>query len=362
VDASVIVIDWHQPELTRRSLDALLAQRTSWSYELVVVVNEADDQTVAGYRADYPDAIVVPEPTNSGFAGGVTRGIAAAHGRVIVLVNNDAVADNGFLERGLSMLDGLPTEVAALAATTVLEGGFRPASGAAGPDDLVSPRGGRWRRVSGELSLPGEALLNGTGVVLDRTGNGRDRDWLAPLNGPREDAVLFGFSGGAAFLRKEALEEIGSFDPALFMYYEDVDVSWRLRLAGYDIRYAPDAVVVHRHAASSASDSPLVRYQSMRNRLAVVLRNGSPAMIRRVLFRTVVRMLLDVVRPSSAQLTRADWRRLVLEAPAIARHARHLRRGDGWGPAVRREIEMRYIDESRIAAEARREVPVVGEG
>ncbi|MDN4646967.1 glycosyltransferase family 2 protein [Curtobacterium sp. PsM8] len=336
MDVSVVIIDWHQPELTRRAVESVLSQRVDASVEVVLVVNEADDATVAAYRADLPDVVVVPEPTNSGFAGGVVRGIAASSGEVVVLLNNDAVADHGFLDRGLAVLAAGGPRVAAVAATVVLEGRFAPvpAGDPRSADDLVAPDGRRWRRAE-----VGQTLVNGTGVVLDRSGNGRDRDWLRPLDDGPEAAPLFGFSGGAAFLRRELLDAVGGFDPSLFMYYEDLDVAWRLRLAGYEVRHAPDAVVVHRHAASSGSDSPLVRSQSMRNRLAVVLRNASAGFALRVVVRTAGRLVRDLLRPSSAQLTPAAWWRLCREAPAVLRHARRARRGDGVGAAVRRRVE-----------------------
>jgi GT2 family glycosyltransferase len=337
VDASVIIIDWHQPALTRRAIESVLSQRVDAETEVVLVVNEADDATVAAYRADHPGIVVVPEPTNSGFAGGVARGIRAASGEVLVLLNNDAVADHGFLDRGLAALAAGGPRTAAVAATAVLEGGFAPVpEGAArADDDLVALDGRRWRRTE----TGGQTLVNGTGVVLDRNGNGHDRDWLRPIDAAPEHAPLFGFSGGAAFLRRDALAEVGGFDESLFMYYEDLDVAWRLRLAGYTIGAAPDAVVVHRHAASSGSDAPLVRFQSMRNRLAVTARNGSGRMLARVAARTAVRLVRDLLRPGAAQLTPAAWRRLVLEAPAVLRRARRLRRGDGHGSAVRRHVE-----------------------
>ncbi len=351
MDVSVVIVDWHQPELTRRAVRSVLSQRVDASVEVVLVVNEADDDTVAAYRADLPGVTVIAERTNAGFAGGVARGIAAASGETVVLLNNDAVADHGFLDRGLAVLAAGGPTVAAVAATAVLEGRFvrTPADAPRSATDLVAdaPRaatdlvardGARWHRAE-----VGETLVNGTGVVLDRSGNGRDRDWLRPVDDAPEHAPLFGFSGGAVFLRRGPLDEVGGFDESLFMYYEDLDVAWRLRLAGYDVRSAPDAVVVHRHAASSASDGPLVRTQSMRNRLLVVVRNGSRRLVTRVVLRTLVRLVLDLVRPSGAQLTPAAWRGIVLEAPAALRRARRLRRGDAVGEAARRTVE-RLLD------------------
>jgi GT2 family glycosyltransferase len=335
VHLSVIVVDWHQPTLTRRAVGSVLSQRVEADVEVVLVVNEADDDTLAAYREDLPSVVLVPLRANAGFAGGVAAGVSAAHGDVLVFLNNDAVADHGFLDRGAAVLRAAGDRTAAVAATVVLEGGFVPAPvGEASPDDLVAGDGRRWRR-----DPEGRTLVNGTGVVVDRQGNGRDRDWLRPLQDAPETTPLFGFSGGAAFVRRDALDAVGGFDPFLFMYYEDLDVSWRLRLAGFDVRHAPDAVVVHRHAASSGSDSPLVRYQSMRNRLAVVLRNASAGFAARVLVRTAVRAVVDVIRPSAAQLTRAQWARLVREAPAVLRHARRARRGDRVPSAARRAVE-----------------------
>jgi GT2 family glycosyltransferase len=347
VDVSVVIVDWHQPELTRRALESVLSQRVDAAVEVVLVVNDADDATVRAYRSDFPSIVVVPEPTNAGFAGGVARGIDASTGDVVVLVNNDAVADHGFLDRGLAALAAGGAETAAVAATAVLEGRFiRVESGAPrSDDDLVAADGRRWRRVP----TGGVTLVNGTGVVLDRSGNGRDRDWLRPIDDASEVAPLFGFSGGAAFLRRSAVAAVGGFDESLFMYYEDLDLAWRLRLAGYRIGSAPDAVVVHRHAASSGSDSPLVRSQSMRNRLVVTARDASDAMVARVLARTAVRLVRDLVRPSRAQLPPSAWWRLVREAPAALRRARRLRRRDGWSAADRRRVEALFdgADRSR---------------
>ena len=337
MDVSVVIVDWHQPDLTRRAVGSVLSQRVDASVEVVLVVNDADDDTVRSYREDFPALVVVPEPTNAGFAGGVARGLAASSGAVVVLVNNDAVADHGFLDRGLAALAAGGPTTAAVAATAVLEGRFAPVVPGASrsDDDLVAADGRRWRRVE----TGGVTLVNGTGVVLDRSGNGRDRDWLRPVDDAPEHAPLFGFSGGAAFLRRAAVDAVGGFDESLFMYYEDLDLAWRLRLAGYRIGAAPDAVVVHRHAASSGSDSPLVRYQSMRNRLVVTARDATDRMVGRVVARTLVRMVRDLAQPARAQLTPGAWWRLVREAPAALRRARRLRRVDGHDAQARRRVE-----------------------
>lgn len=334
--ASVVVVNWRQPELTLRALEALSAQTATSSYEVVLVENEAIPGAADVFREAFPDVVVVEEPTNSGFAGGVARGIASSSGEVIVLVNNDAVPDPAFLSEGLRALDALGPGYAAVSAAVMLEGLFEPVT-ASGDHVLVGLDAKRWART--EDPVRGVSLMNGTGLEMTSDGNGHDRDWLSAAHevGTRGDP--FGFSGGAAFLRRDALDSIGGFDEDLFMYYEDLDVSWRFRLAGLGVGFAPGARIVHRHAGSSSSGSELIRRQSMRNRLAVVLRNGSGPLIARVAARTVARMAQDIVRPRRAYLSRRAWFGIVRESPELVFGSLLKRRMSSTSAADRRRVE-----------------------
>lgn len=306
--ASVVIVDWKQPELTARAVSSVLAQEVPGTIEVVIVVNEAAPGATAAFGARFPSAVVVENLGNEGFAGGVTSGIAVASAPVIVLLNNDAVAAPGFLAAGLGRLASSSSSVAAVAARIVLEGRYeRVPSGAPAAGSLVGVQGQRWRRVGDGAS--GTELTNSTGVVLTRSGNCFDRDWLAPVveGAPPSDLPLFAFTGGAVFLRAAAAAEVGGFDTRFFMYYEDVDLSWRLRLAGYDIVYEPSARVIHRHAGSSDHDSPLIRVYSMRNRTLTLLKNAPAGAAAGVVVRSLIRAALDLVRPP-AFLPPAGWR------------------------------------------------------
>ena len=106
------------------------------------------------------------------------------------------------------------------------------------------------------MLLPSGAL-NNAGVVLRRDGYGADRGLGAPDGPPYDTAAeVFGFSGGAALLDLAAVRAVGGFPARFFLYYEDTDLSWRLRLAGHAIGYAPGAAVRHAHSASTASARP----------------------------------------------------------------------------------------------------------
>jgi hypothetical protein len=111
-------------------------------------------------------------------------------------------------------------------------------------------------------------------VLLLPDGYGADRGLRAPADAFDEPDEVFGFSGGAAMLRTDALREVGGFPAPFFLYYEDTDTSWRLRRAGWSIRYEPTAVVHHRHSATADQTSATFAYWNERNRLLMHARNA----------------------------------------------------------------------------------------
>ena len=119
-------------------------------------------------------------------------------------------------------------------------------------------------------------VLNSTGGVLTATGHGADRGYLEVDRKQHDnDIEVFAVCGAAAAFRTDLGAAAGWFDPWLFAYYEDLDLSWRLRRAGWQIRYAPAARVRHLHAATSRVGSDLFLFHNRRNRLAVLARNAS---------------------------------------------------------------------------------------
>ena len=133
------------------------------------------------------------------------------------------------------------------------------------------------------LPVPAAALsscvrdvINNAGSRLDDRGNAGDRGIWQPDRGQYERAEdVEAICGAAVLLRGSALERVGRFDRDFFMYYEDTDLSWRLRAAGYRLRYRPSAVVRHHHAATSREWSPLFIYYTSRNRILMIAKNAT---------------------------------------------------------------------------------------
>ena len=300
---AVVVVTWEALDLTRRCLAALQDQETGGGgldldVELLVVDNGSTDGTAAAL-AD--EVRVLALPGNTGFAGGAAAGIAATDSEVVVLVNNDAVVAPGYLLALVAPLAAEP-RVGAVTGRVLLAGRWVPA----GPDDdaLVAADGARWRRTTPE-DPAGRRLVNSTGGEVTRSGNGRDRDWLTPVEDLAVDPAderVFGFTGGSVALRRAALDDVGSFDPDLFLYYEDTELSWRLRRRGWAVRYAAGAVTDHDHAASSGTASALFLDQNEANRLRVAVRHAPWPVVARAVGRTAARTVLGPDRVRRARV------------------------------------------------------------
>lgn len=120
-------------------------------------------------------------------------------------------------------------------------------------------------------------LINNAGTELSPSGNAADRGIHEPDRGQfdREEDVE-AVCGAAVLLRRSALEAVGLFDRDFFMYYEDTDLSWRLRSRGFRLRYQPRSTIRHVHAASSVEWSPLFTFHIARNRVLMIAKNGGP--------------------------------------------------------------------------------------
>ena len=147
--------------------------------------------------------------------------------------------------------------------------------------------------VTGELtevtvSLPAGSptvdVVNNVGSIVFRSGYGADRGYQEIDAGQYDEPVeVFAMCGCAVAFRTAAGREVGWFDEDFFLYYEDTDLSWRLRAAGWGIRYEPSAVVRHIHAATSIEWSPRFVFHTDRNRLLMLVKNASlPMALREV--------------------------------------------------------------------------------
>ena len=248
---SAIVVNHRQPELLRaclRSLEIAL-ERVEGETELMVVENGSADGSDELVRRDFPSATLIELGANRGFGGGVNAALERSRAEFVVLINNDATVE--------------PDALAEL--VRVIRAG--------GPD--VGSVAGQMRFADRPQTI------NSAGIGVDRLGIVYDRLLGAPISTSETEPIeVFGASGGAALWRRSALEAVGRFDPAFFVFLEDADVAWRARMRGWRALYAPGAVVHHHHSATAVHASPFKYRWVGRNRVRLLARNATAAQLR----------------------------------------------------------------------------------
>jgi GT2 family glycosyltransferase len=132
-----------------------------------------------------------------------------------------------------------------------------------------------YETVEVEVGAFREDVINNVGSELYEFSFAGDRGFMEPDFGQYDEPCeVFAWCGGATLLRAQHLDDVGVFDTRLFLYYEDTDLAWRARKAGWRHLYCPTAIVRHHHAQSSGVGSPMFRYHTERNRLLVAARNA----------------------------------------------------------------------------------------
>jgi len=130
-----------------------------------------------------------------------------------------------------------------------------------------------WHAIASDATP--RPVVNNVGTELAADGYARDRGWLEVDAGQYDDpADVDAWCGGAVLLRREYLDDVGELDEALFLYYEDVELSLRGAARGWRYRTAPQSLVRHVHSATATDRSPFAAHYNERNRLLVTTRHA----------------------------------------------------------------------------------------
>lgn len=227
---------------------AAVASQVRPADEVLLVDDGSTDDTVAWVARHYPAVRIVALARNQGFCGAVNAGFCAAQGDLLVVLNNDAVVAPDFLA------------ALAAAAETRPEAGFF---------------------ATRLLFWDWPDRINSAGLFLRSDGVGRDIGFGEP-DGPAfaTSRPVFGASGGAAAYRRALLDDVGLFDADLVAYMEDLDLSARAQLRGWNCWYVAEARAYHRVGATYGRFSRRSTFLSSRNMLTVILKNMPAILLR----------------------------------------------------------------------------------
>lgn len=249
---SVVLVNFRGADDTLTAIESI--QNCDWDkskLEIIVVDNASGDDSLEKLKKVNSQIKLVVSENNLGFAGGVNLGVKEATGAIVALLNNDARADKDWISTAVTKLVS-DEEIAAIACK------------------VLSWDGTKVDFVDGSLTW---------------YGMGYKREAEKPVNEviDYERDVLFA-TGSAMFVKKDVFEEVGGFDENFFMFYEDVDLGWRLNLFGYKVKYLPSSIAYHKHHASIEKFGQYhEHYLLERNALLSIYKNYEAMNIDRVL-------------------------------------------------------------------------------
>lgn len=260
--AKIVILNWNGAGHLRRFLPSVVAAAPA-GVGVVVADNGSTDDSVALLAAEFPTVEVLRMDRNYGFAGGYNRALEQIEADYYLLLNSDIETPEGWLGPILDCLERNPdVAVAAPKLISYTDRTLFEYAGAAG----------------GFIDFLGYPFCRGRilrSVEQDR--------------GQYDDARdVFWVSGAAFCCRADVFRALGGFDGDFFAHMEEIDLCWRMQLAGYRVRVVPRSTVYHLGGGTLQADSPTKVFFNHRNNLAMLYKCTS----------TGQRLVVAVVRPA----------------------------------------------------------------
>ena len=228
---SVIIPNYNGKKYLKDCLDAMENQ-SFHDFEVLLIDNGSTDGSQEYVRTSYPWVKLISLKENTGFCGAVNQGIRNSRSPYVILLNNDTIAENKFIEELIKEIESKPKAFSCQAKLLEMKH----------PDKIDD--GGNY------YCALGWAFADGKGKKESSYNT---------------EKQIFAACAGAAVYRRELLKKTGLFDEEHFAYLEDIDVCYRAKLYGYRSRYCPGAVVRHVGSGTSAGGS---RYNGFKVKLA----------------------------------------------------------------------------------------------
>lgn len=254
VDLSIVIVNWNTCDLLAeclRSIDRTVRSADELSVEVWVVDNASTDASVTMVHSQFSWVKLIENAKNVGFAAANNQAIRKASGRYVVLLNSDTVIHPGALATLVNFMEGMPQSGACCPRLLNADGSLQHAC-----HPMLTPGREFWRllfleRVWPRATYPLEAWDN--------------------TQPHRVEAI----KGACLLLRQAALAQIGLLDERYFMYTEEVDLCYRLHMAGWELWYVPQAAVTHLGGGSSRQIAEEMYVQLYRSKLQFYRKFGS---------------------------------------------------------------------------------------
>jgi GT2 family glycosyltransferase len=226
VRTTAVIVNWNAGEALQRCLDSLLAVSGTASPAVVLVDNDSHDGSVAQARSRHPSIHVIENRANRGLAAANNQGIVASRSEYVLICNPDVVFAPGALQALEAVLDRHPAAAFAIPQLRYEDGAVQTSAG-----DLPTLR----------QALAGRQLTRRAQADAGFWWDGWAHDEERQIGRGHEAAYL---------VRRAAIEQVGVQDERFFLDWEGVDWTERMRAAGWEVWFTPDAHVLHEGGAS----------------------------------------------------------------------------------------------------------------
>ena len=233
IDVSLIIVNWNTEKLLLLCIESIISQTEKVSYEIIVVDNASEDNSVSSVKAGYPDVKIIENTENLGFSKANNQGFAVSRGRYVCLINSDVIVLDNSIDRLISHIDDDDSIGVIVPMTINGENRIR---------QNVRRFPNLWNIFCETLFL--HRLFKKTGFFCGRA---------IPSDRYHKLYEVESISGCFMVVRRKAMEQIGTLDEAFFFYTEDVDWCKRFYDAGWKIIYLADVKSVHLGGESSSA-------------------------------------------------------------------------------------------------------------
>ena len=262
---SVVILNWNGRRHLERYLPSVVAH-TEGDAEVVVADNGSTDDSLQWLRLNYPEVGVIRLDRNYGFAGGYNRALKEIKSEYVLLLNSDVEVTAGWWQPLVEVLD-TESDVAAVAPKLLAD----------------------MERTKFEYAGAAGGFIDYLGYPFCR---GRILSYVEEDGGQYNDRRdIFWASGAAMCCRREVFESLGGFDEDFFAHMEEIDLQWRMQLAGWRIVVEPKSVVYHLGGGTLPASARKI-FLNHRNNLAMLFKCASP----------MQRAVVAVVRPATDML------------------------------------------------------------
>ncbi|RLD14617.1 hypothetical protein DRI50_05130 [candidate division KSB1 bacterium] len=250
VKVTIVIPHYNGKKILHDCLSSLY-KNSYRNFKVLLIDNGSTDGSQAMVRDRFPQVELIQNKENKGYAGACNQGIALAKSEFVLLLNNDTVAPENFLQEMVRTLES--DRQAAMVQPKILsiqDHQFFDYSGGAG----------------GEMDILGYPFARGR--IFDTVE--KDKGQYDKM-----DNRVFWTSGCALLLRKRITDEIGLLDEDFFAHQEEIDLNWRAQLAGYRNLVALKTYIYHYSGYTLRKDNQRKMYLNHRNNLIMLLKNYS---------------------------------------------------------------------------------------